>query len=111
MQIDHPDADYCREMLTKVSRTFAPTIRMLPKRLCLTVTVAYLLCRIADTVEDEACIQTAEKEELLLTYADILKRGEVLGRVSRTPSKNCPSMKSIAVAKTMITQNPAKAQV
>jgi farnesyl-diphosphate farnesyltransferase len=78
MQIDHPDADYCREMLTKVSRTFAPTIRMLPKRLCLTVTVAYLLCRIADTVEDEACIQTAEKEELLLTYADILKRGEAV---------------------------------
>jgi len=76
MQIDHPDADYCREILTKVSRTFAPTIRMLPKRLCLTVTVAYLLCRIADTVEDEACIKTREKEELLLTYADILKQGK-----------------------------------
>jgi farnesyl-diphosphate farnesyltransferase len=76
MQIDHPDTDYCREMLAKVSRTFAPTIRMLPKRLCIPVTVAYLLCRIADTVEDEPGIQTSDKEKLLLTYADIFKQGE-----------------------------------
>jgi farnesyl-diphosphate farnesyltransferase len=76
MQIDHPDADYCREMLTRVSRTFAPTIRMLPRRLCLPVTVAYLLCRIADTVEDEAGIPAKLKKNLLLTYADIFKQGD-----------------------------------
>ena len=74
MQINSPDAEYCSHMLTQVSRTFAPTIRMLPKRLYLPVTVAYLLCRIADTVEDESCIITQEKERLLLIYADIFKQ-------------------------------------
>ena len=47
MQLNSPDVDYCTQILSKVSRTFAPTIRMLPKRLYLPVTVAYLLCRIA----------------------------------------------------------------
>ncbi len=73
MQINSPDAEYCTQMLTQVSRTFAPTIRMLPKRLYLPVTVAYLLCRIADTVEDEASIAAEEKERLLLIYADLFK--------------------------------------
>ena len=76
MQISSPDAEYCSQMLTQVSRTFAPTIRMLPKRLYLPVTVAYLLCRIADTVEDETSILTEEKGRLLLSYADIFIQGE-----------------------------------
>jgi farnesyl-diphosphate farnesyltransferase len=49
---------------------------MLPKRLYLPVTVAYLLCRIADTVEDEASLSKKDKEELLLTYADMFKQEE-----------------------------------
>ena len=76
MQLNSPDVEYCTEVLTKVSRTFAPTIRMLPKRLYLPVTVAYLLCRIADTVEDEASLSKIEKENLLLIYADIFKQEE-----------------------------------
>jgi farnesyl-diphosphate farnesyltransferase len=76
MQLNSPDAEYCTEVLSKVSRTFAPTIRMLPKRLNLPVTVAYLLCRIADTVEDEASLSRQDKENLLLTYADIFKQEE-----------------------------------
>ena len=76
MQLNSPDADYCTQVLSKVSRTFAPTIRMLPKRLYLPVTVAYLLCRIADTVEDEASLSKQDKEKLLLTYADIFKQEE-----------------------------------
>ncbi|XXF78206.1 squalene/phytoene synthase family protein [Myxococcaceae bacterium GXIMD 01537] len=51
----HPaSADaYCREVLPQVSRTFALNIPVLPAPLDLAVTVAYLLCRIADTLEDE----------------------------------------------------------
>ena len=89
MQIDHPDADYCRDMLSKVSRTFAPTIRMLPKRLYLPVTVAYLLCRIADTVEDEASIPSSEKEKLLLTYADLFKQGDPVYRANFIEGVSC----------------------
>lgn len=44
---------YCREVLPAVSRTFALNIPVLPVPLELAVTVAYLLCRIADTLEDE----------------------------------------------------------
>ena len=47
-------ASFCRTQLPRVSRTFALNIPLLPAPLDLAVTVAYLLCRIADTVEDEA---------------------------------------------------------
>ncbi len=62
---------YCREALPKVSRTFAPTIRLLPKGLNLQVTVAYLLCRVADTVEDSPQITIEQKKEMLQAYACI----------------------------------------
>ncbi|QRK13603.1 squalene/phytoene synthase family protein [Archangium violaceum] len=45
---------FCREVLPAVSRTFALNIPVLPRPLDTAVTVAYLLCRIADTLEDEA---------------------------------------------------------
>ena len=77
MQLNSSDTEYCTQVLSKVSRTFAPTIRMLPKRLYLPVTVAYLLCRIADTVEDEASLSKEKKDDLLLTYADMFKQEEV----------------------------------
>ena len=81
MQLNSPEADYCTQVLSKVSRTFAPTIRMLPKRLYLPVTVAYLLCRIADTVEDETSLSKQDKEKLLLTYADIFKQEETENKI------------------------------
>ncbi len=64
---------YCENILPKVSRTFAPTIRRLPKGLRLQVTVAYLLCRIADTVEDSADLGLEDKKRLLSLYALIFK--------------------------------------
>ena len=53
------------ETLPKVSRTFALTIRLLPGALEHPVAVAYLLCRIADTIEDSATLKAAEKSSLL----------------------------------------------
>ena len=47
------DAAYQDEILQYVSRTFALTIPQLPESLCKVVSNAYLLCRIADTIEDE----------------------------------------------------------
>ena len=44
--------EFCREILPHVSRTFALTIPVLRDPLRDQVCVAYLLCRIADTVED-----------------------------------------------------------
>lgn len=64
---------YCENMLPKVSRTFAPTIRRLPNGLRLQVTVAYLLCRIADTVEDSPDLVLEDKKQLLELYAQIFK--------------------------------------
>ncbi len=48
--------DYQDAILQKVSRTFALTIPQLPESLRCVVTNAYLLCRIADTIEDESTL-------------------------------------------------------
>ncbi|MGD9899199.1 MAG: phytoene/squalene synthase family protein [Calditrichaceae bacterium] len=65
------EKQYCLEMLPKVSRTFAPTIKMLPAGLNVPVTVAYLLCRIADTVEDNEDLSIEQKKKMLDAYARI----------------------------------------
>ena len=49
---------YQDEVLPGVSRTFALTIPRLPEPLRASVTNAYLLCRIADTIEDEPTISS-----------------------------------------------------
>lgn len=49
-------------LLPGVSRTFALTIPELPGQLRTAVTNAYLLCRIADTIEDDASLEPAQKQ-------------------------------------------------
>ncbi len=56
------DFAYQEHVLQGVSRTFALTIPQLPKRLASVVSNAYLLCRIADTIEDEATLSREQKE-------------------------------------------------
>lgn len=48
-------------ILPQVSRTFALTIPQLPKPLVLVVSNAYLLCRIADTIEDDFLLTFEQK--------------------------------------------------
>jgi farnesyl-diphosphate farnesyltransferase len=62
VRLDTPDSDetYQDRILPKVSRTFALTIPQLPPALRGPVTSAYLLCRIADTIEDEPALSPAE---------------------------------------------------
>jgi farnesyl-diphosphate farnesyltransferase len=54
------DEVYQDRILPYVSRTFALTIPQLPPALRTAVTNAYLLCRIADTIEDEPALSAAE---------------------------------------------------
>ncbi len=58
------DLAYQRSVLPDVSRTFALTIPELPARLELAVGNAYLLCRIADTVEDDPDIDNCLRQRL-----------------------------------------------
>jgi farnesyl-diphosphate farnesyltransferase len=56
---------FCRDILPAASRTFALSIRALPGTLGRAVLAAYLVCRVADTVEDERAIAAEEKAVLL----------------------------------------------
>jgi farnesyl-diphosphate farnesyltransferase len=64
--------DFCRRALPEVSRTFALNIPVLPAPLDLVVTIAYLLCRIADTLEDEAVGQVSERAELFRSLGQLV---------------------------------------
>ena len=44
---------FCDDMLGKVSRSFTPVIRQLPKGLGLEILIFYLTLRALDTVEDD----------------------------------------------------------
>ena len=59
---------YQKAILPAVSRTFALTIPVLPDRLALVVTNAYLLCRIADTIEDDPGLDFARKQAHLQRF-------------------------------------------
>lgn len=56
---------FCQEILPEVSRTFSLSIRFLPGNLGRSVLSAYLLCRIADTLEDDPLASVERKIRLL----------------------------------------------
>jgi farnesyl-diphosphate farnesyltransferase len=62
--LSETDKAFQQYLLQGVARTFALTIPRLPPALADVVANAYLLCRIADTIEDEAAIEPAEKRAL-----------------------------------------------
>jgi len=57
-----------RLILPRVSRTFALGIKLLPPRIEPPVRIGYLLCRIADTIEDDVVFAPARKAALLDTF-------------------------------------------
>jgi len=71
------DADHHVQaaLLQDVSRTFALTIPQLPGALRVPVGNGYLLCRIADTIEDDPGIDCESKYRLYAAFLDVLKRG------------------------------------
>jgi farnesyl-diphosphate farnesyltransferase len=71
------DEVYQDQILPHVSRTFALTIPQLPAALRISVTNAYLLCRIADTIEDEPALSPPETHAFLQRFTAALGgRGE-----------------------------------
>ena len=69
---DNSARAYQNELLQGVARTFALTIPQLPEPLIDVVGNAYLLCRIADTIEDDSAIEIKEKCTLGREFIDIV---------------------------------------
>lgn len=66
------DDDYQTAILQDVSRTFALTIPQLPAPLCRVVSNAYLLCRIADTIEDDKHLSSADKTHFAEQFIQVV---------------------------------------
>lgn len=62
MKFAQPAIDLQTRLLPGVSRTFALTIPQLPQPLATVVGNAYLLCRLADTIEDEPALTPEQKQ-------------------------------------------------
>src|ERR1700722_18925847 len=66
------DVVYQDQILPHVSRPFALTIPQLPQGLRTAVTCAYLLCRIADTIEDEPALSAPETLAFLQRFSAVV---------------------------------------
>lgn len=66
------DWSFCKLALAQHSRTFAIPIAMLQAPLERAVTAAYLLCRIADTVEDNPEASATDRERLFRLLLDVI---------------------------------------
>lgn len=77
------DLDFQNRILEGVSRTFALTIPQLPHELRDVVANAYLLCRIADTIEDEISLSVDEKQRFHQQFVTV-----VAGKRSATAFAN-----------------------
>jgi farnesyl-diphosphate farnesyltransferase len=64
------------DLLTRTSRTFALAIPLLPEPTRTALAVAYLLFRVADTVEDAASWSRAERVAALRQLVPILRTGD-----------------------------------
>ena len=73
MQLTQIQFDRQQEHLAKVSRTFALTIPLLPTELIDYISNAYLLCRIADTIEDDPKALVKQKIAWLNSFATFCK--------------------------------------
>jgi len=69
------DASWHENLLLGVSRTFALTIPQLPNGLRETVTNAYLLCRIADTIEDDPMLDADTKDRFHTAFLRTVETG------------------------------------
>ena len=67
------DMNYQKEILQGVSRTFALTIPQLPKPLFHLLGNCYLLCRITDTIEDDAKMPPSQKEQFFKHFVQVVE--------------------------------------
>ena len=73
LSVSQSDIDFQNKILAEVSRTFALTIPKLPDNLVVAVSNAYLLCRIADTIEDDPDLSFSQKKRYSDWFAKILR--------------------------------------
>jgi len=66
------DIAWCYDAVHRVSRTFSLTIAELDEPMARDICVGYLLCRVADTIEDAGHIPPAAQSELLGLYSQTL---------------------------------------
>ena len=66
------DLAFQQEILQGVSRTFALTIPQLPEPLCTVVGNAYLLCRLADTIEDSVELDGSTKQRFAAQFIEVV---------------------------------------
>ncbi len=66
------DLAWCRDAVQDVSRTFALTVDVLEEPMSTHICLGYLLCRIADTVEDAGHIPPEAQTEALETYDEAI---------------------------------------
>jgi len=71
----HQEASLHEHLLAGVSRTFAFTIPQLLDGLREAVTNAYLLCRIADTIEDDPILDTEIKDSFHTAFLESAESG------------------------------------
>ncbi|MFB6265351.1 MAG: phytoene/squalene synthase family protein [Bradymonadaceae bacterium] len=70
------DWAFCWNRLLEVSRTFSRPIEMLSEELRVATTCGYLLCRIADTVEDHPTLAPRRRDTLYRAFLGVLEDGE-----------------------------------
>lgn len=68
-----PFLAYQKRALAQVSRTFALTIPFLPEQVRHAIGNAYLLCRIADTIEDEPTLADERKKLFLSRFTEVVQ--------------------------------------
>ena len=98
------DLAFAREMLPAVSRTFAPAIDILPQALADPVRLAYLLCRVADTIEDATRIPASVRRASLLRYGSLLSAADsnehdaeaFAEKISHTLDRETPEVRLVA---------------
>ena len=73
------DLAYQAHILPGVSRTFALTIPVLPQKLASVMTNAYLLCRLADTIEDDIGLDHVQKSAFHSRFVAVVKGEEPAG--------------------------------
>jgi len=76
------DWAFCEAILPDVSRSFALIIPCCPPPIDRAMCVAYLLCRVADTIEDEVNLGEAERQRLYDAFLSCVERPEDAERVT-----------------------------
>lgn len=66
------DLSWCHDAVEDVSRTFALTVEVLDEPMSSYICVGYLVCRVADTIEDAEHVPPAAQATALETYDAVL---------------------------------------